>query len=155
MSFSPTLIWFLVGLALVLVEVAAPGVILVFFGLGAWIVALTTQVGLTGSLASQLLVFTIASVALLFTLRKWVRSRFLGHVSDEQNPAANLDEFAGQTVIVVREILPGSLEGKVEYKGAQWNAIAEETIAEGERAVITGVDGITLLVHAPSGEAEK
>ena len=48
MDFNPVLIWFLIGLALVLSEFMLPGIILVFFGLGAWAVCLTTWMGLTG-----------------------------------------------------------------------------------------------------------
>ncbi|MAE69408.1 MAG: hypothetical protein CME06_02940 [Gemmatimonadetes bacterium] len=58
--FDLALLWFVVGLALALAEMAAPGVILIFFGLGAWVVALTTWIGLTPGLQSQLLLFAVA-----------------------------------------------------------------------------------------------
>ena len=38
-------IWFLIGLGLVLAEFAVPGVILVFLGVAAWIVALLDWAG--------------------------------------------------------------------------------------------------------------
>ncbi len=148
MTINPMLIWFLVGLALILVEFALPSIILVFFGLGAWTVVLTTLVGITGSLWSQLLVFAAASVLLLFGLRRWVRSRFLGHKSGEQDPDIDLDDFTGQRVPVVRRIEPGSVEGRVEFKGAEWKAIANTAIAEGQLAKIVAVEGITLRVVA-------
>ena len=155
MSISPTLIWFLVGLALILVEFAVPGVILVFFGVGAWVVALTTWLGLTGSLEIQLLLFAIASVVLLFSLRRWVRSRFLGHLSGEQDPTTNLDEFTGKSVIVVQDIVPDGVEGRVEFKGAEWRAVSNEAIAKGRLVEITGVDGITLEVKTPQEEEKS
>jgi len=148
MKIDPMLIWFLVGLVLILVEFALPSIILIFFGLGAWIVVLTTFCGITGSLWSQLLVFAIASVLLLFCLRRWVRSRFLGHKSDEQDPNTDLDDFTGKRVPVVRKIEPGSVEGRVEFKGAEWRAIADMAIAEGQLAKIVAVEGITLRVVA-------
>ena len=37
---SPELAWFLVGLICMIAEFAAPGVIILFFGAGAWVVAL-------------------------------------------------------------------------------------------------------------------
>ncbi|MBW1855703.1 MAG: hypothetical protein JRJ00_13650 [Deltaproteobacteria bacterium] len=40
--FNPTTVWFVLGLILALSEFAVPGVILIFFGVGAWIVAATT-----------------------------------------------------------------------------------------------------------------
>jgi len=35
--FNPTLIWFFIGLVLLIAEFSVPGVILVFFGIGAWV----------------------------------------------------------------------------------------------------------------------
>jgi membrane protein implicated in regulation of membrane protease activity len=146
MPLSPTLMWFLAGLALALLELAVPGVILVFFGLGAWIVALTTAVGITPSLASQPIVFIIISLASLLLLRRWIRNRFLGFEADTHDGTADLNDFVGRTVKVTRAITPGSREGRVEFKGAEWTAIAEEAFAKGDLAEIVGMDGITLKV---------
>jgi len=38
-------IWFIAGLVLILLEFVVPGVILVFFGAGAWVVALGMWLG--------------------------------------------------------------------------------------------------------------
>ena len=85
MNLTPEVLWFLVGLVLLILEFAAPGVVLVFFGASAWIVALTTYMGVTGSLASQLLLFSAATVALIVGLRKWIRQKFFeGQPSEKQ-----------------------------------------------------------------------
>ena len=68
MDFNPVLIWFLVGLALILSEFMVPGVILVFFGMGAWITAIGAWVGFAPDTSSQLLIFAISSVILLVLL---------------------------------------------------------------------------------------
>jgi len=146
MTFNPVLIWFLAGLALLIFEFAVPGVILVFFGVGAWIVALTTWMGLTGGWTSQLLVFAVSSVVLLVFLRRRLRTRFFGHSSGDQDP---LDEFKGQAVIVTEDIDPDT-GGKVEYKGADWSARCDTALSAGARAVILSADGITLLVRPES-----
>ena len=146
MPLSPTLIWFLVGLALALLELAVPGVILVFFGLGAWITALTTAIGITPSLPSQVVVFTITSVLSLILLRRWIRNRFLGHEANVQDGTADLDEFVGKPVTVTRAVSPGVSGGRVEFKGADWTAVADEALAKGDLAEIVAVDGITLKV---------
>ena len=36
---KPELIWFLIGLVLLLMEFAIPGLVVLFFGIGAWVVA--------------------------------------------------------------------------------------------------------------------
>ena len=152
MSFNPILVWFLIGLALLLSEFMLPGIILVFFGVGAWIVALTTWIGLTGGTTSQLLVFAVSSILLLVLLRRWFRARFLGHKTGEQDPLHNLDDLTGEAVTVSTAIEPGSGEGKVEYKGASWSARSETPLDAGSRAVGTAVDGITLVVRPESSE---
>ncbi len=65
MSFDPVLIWFLAGLALILAEFMIPGVILIFFGVGAWMTAVTAWLGITPGWTSQLLTFAISSVVML------------------------------------------------------------------------------------------
>lgn len=142
---NPVLIWFIAGLVLMLLEFAVPGVILVFFGLGAWVAAITTAIGFTSSLEAQIAVFTVSSIALLAILRKWIRDKFIGHVTGVQDPGTNLDEFTGKSVMVLSDIIPGT-PGKVEFKGAHWSATSEENISAGERAIILGLDGLTLRV---------
>ena len=77
MEFSPILLWFVLGLILVLSEFVLPGVILVFFGIGAWITTLTVWWGWTGGWTSQLLTFAISSVVLLVVLRGWLKGPLL------------------------------------------------------------------------------
>lgn len=146
MSFSPVLIWFLAGLALMLAEFMVPGVILVFFGLGAWLAALTSWLGLTPGLTGQLLTFAAASVLLLVLLRHRFRARLTGYVGDDNDPDSNIDEFRGQPVTVTEDIDPDHDRGTVEFKGARWKARAGGAIPAGSRAVIESVDGITLVV---------
>jgi membrane protein implicated in regulation of membrane protease activity len=125
--FNPTLLWFLLGLALILLEFVVPGVILVFFGIGAWAAAVTTYFGLTASFQSQLLVFAV--------------------MGDVQDQTKNLDEFSGQRVVVLEDVIPNKMEGAVEFKGARWRAVSDEHIKNGEMAIVTGVDGIILKVR--------
>lgn len=147
MSFNPPLIWFLIGLGLVLVEFMIPGAIIVFFGVGAWIAALTTWIGLTDSLAWQIIVFSVSSVALLIMLRRRLRGQFLGHTGSEQDLDHDLEEFVGKIVSVTQPISPAS-HGRVEFKGAGWEAGSDQSFEPGDRVVITGLDGIRVTVSA-------
>lgn len=147
MDLPVELIWFLVGLVLILLEFAAPGVIVVFFGVGAWITALTTWIGLTDGLAGQLVAWSGSSVLLLVLLRRRLADRFHGFESGQQDPMANLDDPLGTEVLVTRDIGPEHRDGRVEYKGAEWTAVAAESVVAGRLAVITAVDGLTLHVR--------
>ena len=142
----PEIIWFLVGLALLILEFILPGLIIAFFGVGAWIVALVcliTDIGIN----TQLIIFIIASVLSLLCLRKWLKGIFLGHTFSKQNLKENLDEFIGQKAVVKEKIVPKA-GGKVEFHGTNWLAQADEEISEGTTVQIISKDNITLKVKS-------
>ena len=143
---TPEIIWFLVGLVLLILEFILPGLIIAFFGVGAWIVALVcliTEIGIN----TQLIIFIISSVLSLLCLRKWLKGIFLGHAVSRQNLKENLDEFIGQKAVVKEKIAPKA-GGKVEFHGTNWLAQADEEIAEGAMVQIIGKDNITLKVKS-------
>ncbi len=142
----PDIIWFLVGLVLLILEFALPGLIIAFFGVGAWIVALICLF-IDIELNTQLIIFIIASVLSLLCLRKWLKGIFLGHAVSKQNLKENLDEFIGQKAVVKEKIIPKA-GGKVEFHGTNWLAQAEEEIAVGVMVQIIGKDNITLKVKS-------
>ncbi len=141
---KPEIIWFLIGLALLIMEFVLPGLIIAFFGVGAWIVAivcLITNIGIN----TQLIIFILSSVLSLLCLRKWLKGVFLGHTVSKQNLKQNLEEFVGQRAVVKETITPKA-GGKVEFHGTNWEARADEEIAEGAMVEIIGKDNITLKV---------
>jgi membrane protein implicated in regulation of membrane protease activity len=143
---KPELIWFLIGLVLLILEFALPGLIIFFFGVGAWAVALVcliTDIGIN----TQLIIFIVSSVLSLLCLRKWLKGIFLGHTVLKQDLRENLEEFIGQRAVVKEKIVPKA-GGKVEFHGTNWEAFADEEIAEGTVVEIIGKDNITLKVKA-------
>ncbi|MFC1633722.1 NfeD family protein [Planctomycetota bacterium] len=143
---TPEVIWFLVGLVLLVMEFMLPGLIIGFFGVGAWIVAivcLITDIGIN----AQLGIFIASSVLSLLVLRRWLKGVFLGHAGSKQDLTHNLEEFVGQRAVVKEKILL-KLGGKVEFHGSNWEARADEEIAEGMVVEIVGKDNITLKVKA-------
>ena len=141
----PEIIWFVVGLVLLLLELALPGLIVAFFGVGAWIVAivcLATDI----SLNTQLLIFIGSSILLLLLLRRWLKGIFMGHIVSKQDIRENLEEFVGKKAVVKEKIVPKA-GGRVEFRGTDWAAEADEEIAEGTVVEIVGKDNITLKVR--------
>jgi membrane protein implicated in regulation of membrane protease activity len=143
---KPELIWFLVGLILLISEFVMPGLIVAFFGVGAWVVAVICLFA-DISLNTQLLIFIVSSVLSLLLLRKWLKGIFMGHVVSKQDVKENLEEFVGQRAVVKDKIVPNG-RGKVEFHGTDWQAEADEEIAEGTAVKIIGKDNITLKVKA-------
>jgi len=143
-SFPPELIWFLVGLFLLLLELAAPGLIIVFFGVGAWIVSAVCYFA-QPTLNAQLLIFILSSLILLFSLRKWLTDTFRGFNVGTTKASEIVDDFVGEKAVVIKEIIPGS-SGKVEFHGTSWTAEADEPIAVGQRVEILAKNSLTLKV---------
>ena len=141
---KPEIIWFLVGLVLLIMEFALPGLVIFFFGVGAFIVAivcLITDIGIN----TQLIIFMASSVLSLLCLRKWLKGIFFGHVKSKQDMTQDIQEFVGERAMVKEKIKPKA-GGKVELHGTNWAAEADEEIAEGTMVEIVGKENITLKV---------
>jgi membrane protein implicated in regulation of membrane protease activity len=141
---SPELIWFIVGLFLLLAEFIVPGLIIAFFALGAWLVAAVCLLRPL-SLNAQLGLFIGSSVLSLLVARKWVAGMFKGFTTGKQDTNVDLNDFIGQRAVVTRAIA-AKLPGKVEFHGTHWTAEAHQDIAEGSVVEITGKDNLTLKV---------
>lgn len=143
---SAELLWFLLGLVLLVSELALPGFVIVFFGIGAWITALLAGIGVLPSFNAQLLVFLVTSVLALVLFRKRGKKYFEGRVSRVWNPDASMEDLRGQRAVVLMPITPGTPGGKVEFHGTSWNAEADVPLRPGQIVEITGQDNLTLRV---------
>lgn len=147
MNLSPSLIWFLIGVVFVIVELLIPGFIFIFFTAGAWIAGLSVWM-LDLTLTTQIVVFIITSLILLFTLRKYSMETFKGNMRDKIDDQYT-EAKIGKTAIVTKSIAVNQ-PGEVKVMGSFWMATADEDIAEGESVVIEGQDaddGLTVKVR--------
>jgi membrane protein implicated in regulation of membrane protease activity len=142
--FKPQVIWFMVGLVLALFEFINPGIVLIFFGIGAWIVGFLCLF-LDLPINVQLIIFLVSSVSLLIFLRKWFKKLFEGSRLYKVNEEEMIDDFFGKKAVVTQRIRPGNV-GKVEFRGSYWDAESYETIIEGETVEIIDRKNITLIV---------
>ncbi|HEV8084868.1 MAG TPA: NfeD family protein [Chitinophagaceae bacterium] len=140
---QPAVIWFIIGFILFLLEFVVPGLILFFFSVGAWIVAILTLF-FPLAINYQLIIFVISSIISILLLRKWVKKLIYG-----KNPSRELleDEFLGKTARAVSAISPGE-NGKVDFKGTIWQAASEDVIEKEENVIITGNESILLIVKS-------
>lgn len=138
---DPVFIWFLIGLFCVITEFALPGVIIVFFGAGAWAVSLLVYF-FDINVALQVVIFIITSLAALITLRK----KF--NPSDEDDKADITDDFIGK-IAVVEEAVSKGRPGRVIFKGAGWKAktLSEEVLEQGSYVKIIRHESIVLYVE--------
>jgi len=144
---KPELIWFLIGLVLMLMEFVIPGFIIFFFGVGAWIVALICLIAGI-NINTQLIIFLVTSVLLLVFLRKWMKTIFVGYKKYGQPSDDDMAEFTGKKAVVTKRIDPVA-GGKIEFHGTSWSAETDGIgpIDEGAVVEITGKQGLTLKVQ--------
>ena len=146
MNFSPSIIWFFVGVALLIAELFLPGFILIFFTAGAWIAGLTVWI-MDIELSIQLVVFLFSSLALLFCLRKYCIKTFKGTTQDDLDDRY-ADSKIGKTAIATQAIAPGR-PGEIKAMGSFWRAVSDVTIEKGQSVLITSQkseDGLTIKV---------
>jgi membrane protein implicated in regulation of membrane protease activity len=139
--------WFVLGLFLVLVELAAAGgFYIIFFGIAAILVGLLSSVNAAGPVGVQILLFSVLSVVSLLLFRTRLVERFQG---DPQSP--QVDQLIDEIGVVLDDLVPGAV-GKVELRGSSWSArtVSGSILARGTRCRVTGVDGLTLSVE-PEG----
>jgi membrane protein implicated in regulation of membrane protease activity len=142
--------WLVLGLILVVGELATPGgFYLVFFGLGAIIIGLLASVGAAGPVTVQVLGFSVLSVGLLALFRarllRWMQG-------DPQSPA--IDTLVGEVATTIEPLEPHAV-GKVELRGTSWSArnASDAPIAAGQRCRVARVDGLMLYVKPEGGQA--
>lgn len=149
MTISPILAWFLTGLLFFAIELALPGFIVFFFGIGAWCVALLLW-SVDLSLSAQLGVFIVASLVSLLLLRSWLRGIFAGRSLTEDD--STMVEPLSATGIVSRDIVPPA-EGQVRFGGSYWRAAADERIASG--TVVRIIEQKDLLIRVEPAQTDR
>ncbi len=140
---NPPVVWFVIGFLFLILEFLIPGLILFFFAVGAWIVALLCLI-IDPSINTQLIVFLLSSILTILLFRKWLK-----HLLWSRKDSTELmeDEFLGKTGRAETNIAPG-LNGKVDFKGTTWDAQSADIIEQGEQVIIIGNDSILLIVKS-------
>jgi membrane protein implicated in regulation of membrane protease activity len=137
--------WMILGLLLMLAELATPGgFYVIFFGASAIVLGLLSLLGIAGPQWFQWLLFTALSVLGVAVFRQ----RLLKRLEIPPRPD-DLDTVVGKVALVVEAMPPGSF-GRVEMRGTAWSAknIGPQPLASGERVKVEQVDGLILGVRS-------
>ena len=133
--------WFIVAVALFVLETIVPGVHFIWFGLAAAIVG---ALGLVVDIAWewQLITFAIISCISVFLVRRYAGPDVAA--SDEPELNVRAAQYVGRVVMVEEAIANG--RGKVRVGDTVWNAQGSDA-ALGTRVKVTGRNGTVLLVE--------
>ena len=135
-------IWLIIMAVMIVVEVSVPGLVSIWFAIGALAAYISALLG--ASLAIQVMVFVLASVVLLLLTRplaqKYINKRAV---------KTNKDTIPGRSAIVTEEVNNLAATGKVTIDGLPWTARTaadEEIIPVGEEVVIDRIEGVKCIV---------
>jgi len=144
---DPALYWLTIGVILFVLEMLLPGFVLFFFATGAMVTALVAWLIPTTSIALQLGLFIVASLATLFSLRGVIQKRFFASVPVKEGEDVDV-QFAvpGDRGVVCNVIAPPA-EGRIKCSGSTWRATAAERIEEGEIVAIVRQKGLVIHVE--------
>jgi membrane protein implicated in regulation of membrane protease activity len=136
--------WAVGGIALIVAELVVPSFVLIWFGLGALVVALALAVADIG-LTAQLTLWLAVSLALV---AGWFKV-FKPGMHKTRIGMADAD-VVGEVGLLVRDVAPFE-KGEVRFQkpilGADvWECIADEAIGSGARVKVLAVEGSFLKV---------
>ncbi len=139
--------WAILGVVLVVSELAIPTLVLVWFGLGALAVALLLAVAPNMPMIPQLLVWcavSVALVALWFRVLKPYRTKTLSGRSSAG--------VVGEVGILVNDV-DAFQKGKVRFQipvvGSDvWDCIADQPIKAGSRVKVVSIEGTLVKIKS-------
>ena len=138
--------WLVLGLILVLLEMAASGgFYVIFFGIAAIAISGLHLFDIAGPLWFQFLLFSVISVGALLLFRNPLR-----RIMQPDSPP-DRDSPVGDIAIPLEDILPGAV-GRAELRGTVWSArnSSPATIARGDRCRVVKVDRLMIFLE-PEG----
>lgn len=137
--------WLILAVLFFALELAAPGIFLVWFGIAAGVVG-TLALFLDISWQWQFVLFAVLAVVAVILARRYLR---VDDASTER-PLLNrrAQQHVGRSYVVAEAIANG--RGKVRIGDTLWSAEGPDA-AEGARVKVTAADGATLIVEPIKG----
>ena len=141
MPLNMTTVWLIAMVALFVIEAAIPGLVSIWFAIGALAALISALVN--APLWLQIAWFFIVSVALLILTRPLVKKYVNGKVQP-----TNADVVIGKEAVVFEEIDNVRGTGAVRVGGKQWTARSEDgaVIGNGKVVTVLRIEGVKLIV---------
>ncbi len=132
-------IWIVIGLVLVALEMVVPGLVIIWFGVGAIIAGIVAF--FVHNPVAHYIIFLLVSALGVF-LAQWIGKKI---TKPESEPVGALRLF-GATGLVVQDIKPPEY-GRVKVTGEEWLAESNQTVPAGTKIRVLRVDGTRLIVE--------
>ena len=139
--------WLVFGMVLIIAEMFVPSFTLLWFGLGAIIVAGLLWLSPDMALSWQLLIWVLASSVFTFLWFKLIKPHMVDRTKAGISREAVLGE-SGQVIKVPEEGGRGMVRFSIPLLGAdEWPFICEEEVSLGDRVFVREISGNTMIVE--------
>ena len=137
--------WWILALALLVLEVFAPGAVFLWMGVGAGIVGVILLLAPDLGWEYQLMIFAIFSVVSIAAWRMFIRK----HPTETDKPSLNrrAEQYVGRVFTLSEPIVNGT--GKIRVDDSSWKVSGVDCDAN-TRVKVVSVDGTILKVEHAS-----
>ena len=138
--------WLVLGMILMLLELAVPSFTIFWFGLGALVAGVLLLLVPGLNLTLQILVWIIASAAFVLFWFKVMKPRMI----DKTTSGIAREAVLGETAMVTR-VPEGDRRGEIRFSvpmlgSDTWPFICDDEVAVGDRVAVREISGNTMLV---------
>jgi hypothetical protein len=134
--------WWIAGIVLMIVEVAAPGAFFLWMGISAFVTGLVLLVLPSMGWEYQFLVFALFTVVSIIAWRRYLKSRPIA--TDRPGLNRRGEQYIGREFTLAEPIVNGV--GKVRISDTSWK-IEGQDLPEGSKIKVTGTHGTVLKVE--------
>ena len=131
--------WLVLGVALAIIEVFAPGAFFLWLGISAAVVGSVLWLIPGMSWELQVLMFAILSIASVVVARRYLKAHPLE--TDLPNLNQRGQQYVGRVFTLIEPVVNG--RGKIQVDDSTWKITCEDCDA-GTKVRIDGVDGVVL-----------
>lgn len=132
--------WVLIAIVCGAVEIFTSGFWFLWLAIAALLIAAAAGLGLISNIPAQLLVFSVITLLLIIFTRPLLMKTF-----KTTDKVSNVKALIGQPGMSLTPVSPLHY-GQVKVNGEIWTAVSKEYIEENIRVIVTGVDGVKLVV---------
>lgn len=134
--------WWVLALALIVLEVFAPGAVFIWMGFGAAVVGVILLIAPDLGWEYQFMVFTVFSIVSIAAWKMYQRK----HPTETDRPTLNRrgEQYIGRTFTLSEPVVNGL--GKIRVDDSTWK-IEGADCAAGTQVRVTGVEGTILKVE--------
>lgn len=134
--------WMILGVVLIIAEALVPGAVLLWMGVAAIATGLVELLLPNLGWQIQCLVFALFSIVSVYFGRAWMKKR----ADQNDHPTLNKRgaDYIGRRFVLADPVVNGI--GSLRVDDTSWKLVAEEDFPAGTKVVVTGMQGMSLIV---------